>query len=108
MVTPEFRRFVTQVAEDAVGFHGDEVDLATRAHEGDKAATAELTSAYRAIAVLTGLRLRPLWLPAPDAAQEALIVLARLVESGSTTIALELPSAISTAFGRLRKPADPP
>jgi putative hemolysin len=106
MVTPEFQQFVAQLAEDAVKFRGDEADLAARAREGDQAAVAELTSAYRAIAVLTGLRLRPLWLSEPDAAQEAIIVLNHMVEVGSTTIALDLPAAIATTYGRLRRPSD--
>jgi hypothetical protein len=108
MVTPEFLQFVMQAAEEAVSFRGDEAELAARAREGDQAAVAELTRAYLAIAVLTGLRLRPLWLPEPDAAQEAIIVLGRMIEGGSTTIALEFPAAIRTAFGRLRKPTDEP
>jgi hypothetical protein len=109
MSTPaEFLQFVTEIAEDAVNFDGDEVELATRARNGEKTAVAELTSAYGAIAVLTAVRLRPRWLPAADAAQEAMIVLRRLIEDGPTTIAVELPSAIRTTFAGLRKPPDPP
>jgi hypothetical protein len=94
METPtEFLRFVTQTAEDTVQFDGDEFELAHRARNGDVTAAAELSTAYRAIAVLTAVRLRPLWLPAPDAAQEAMLVLDRLVRDGSTTIAVELPLA---------------
>ena len=97
-------QFVTQVVADALNFHGDSVALASRARDGDKNAVTELSSAYRAIAVLTALRLRPPWLPAPDAAQEATLVLDRLVKDGSTTIAVELPSAIRKAFAGLRPP----
>jgi hypothetical protein len=96
--------FVTETAEDAVKFDGDEVELARRSASGDVTAIKELSSAYRAIAVLTALRLRPLWIPAPDAAQEATLVLDRLVKDGSTTIAVELPSAIRKAFAGLRPP----
>lgn len=55
METPtDFLRFVTGTAEDAVQFDGDEFELAHRARNGDVTAVAELSSAYRAIAVLTG------------------------------------------------------
>ena len=69
-------------------------------------AIKELSSAYRAIAVLTALRLRPLWLPMPDAGQEAMLVLDRVVKDGSTTIAIDLPLAIRKMFG-LRPPDAP-
>ena len=108
METPtKFLRFVTQTAEDAVKFDGDEVELAHRARDGDVTAVKELSSAYRAIAVLTALRLRPLWLPAPDAGQEAVLVLDRLVKNGSTTIAVDLPLAIRKTFSGLRPPDAP-
>ena len=102
----DFLRFVTQAAEDAVNFDGDVVALASRARDGDKDAVAELIRAYAALAVLTGIRLRPHWLPMPDAAQEAMLVLGRLIEDGSTTIAVELPSAIGATFSGFRKPPD--
>jgi len=97
-------RFVTETTEDAVKFDGDEVELAQRARNGDMTAVKELSRGYRAIAVLTALRLRPLWLPAPDAAQEAMLVLDRLVKDGSTTIAVDLPLAIRKTFSGLRPP----
>jgi hypothetical protein len=54
METPtDFLRFVTETAEDAAQFDGDEFELAHRARNGDVTAVAELSSAYRAIAVLT-------------------------------------------------------
>src|SRR4029453_15849290 len=71
---------------------------------GDVTAVKELSSAYRAIAVLTALRLRPLWLPMPDAGQEAMLVLDRLVKDGSTTIAICLPCASRKIFAGLRPP----
>ena len=108
METPtEFLRVVIETAQDAVKFDRDEVELAHRARNGDMTAVVELSSAYRAIAVLTAVRLRPLWLPAPDAAQEAMLVLDRLVKDGSTTIAVELPLAIRKKFAGLR-PLDAP
>ena len=103
----DFLQFVTQAAEDAVNFDGDAVAMAARAQDGDRDAAEELTRAYAAIAVLTGVRLRPRWLPIPDAAQEAMLVLRRLIENGSTTIAAELPSAIGATFARLRRPDTP-
>ncbi len=103
-IPAEVLRFVTETAEDAVKFDGDEVELAQRARNGDMTAVQELSSAYRAIAVLTALRLRPLWLPAPDAVQEAMLVLDRLVKDGSTTIAVDLPLAIRKTFSGLRPP----
>jgi hypothetical protein len=101
----EFMEFVTQAAEDAVTFDGDPVALASAARGGDKDAVANIVRAYGAIAVLTGVRLRPPWLPIPDAGQEARLVLPRLIEDGSTTIAADLPSAIEATFAKLR-PAD--
>jgi hypothetical protein len=101
----EFMEFVTQAAEDAVNFDGDEVALASAARGGDKDAAANLVRAYAAIAVLMGVRLRPPWLPIPDAGQEAMLVLRRFIEDGSTSIAADLPSAIEAAFEKLR-PAD--
>ena len=100
-------QFVTQVVADALNFHGDSVALASRARDGDKDAAKELSSAYRAIAVLTAMRLRPRWLPPPDAAQEATLVLDRLVNDGSTTIAVELPLAIQKTFAGFRLPDAP-
>lgn len=108
MGTPlEFREFLADAARRAAGFDGDEVELVKRARDGDGAAVSELMSAYLALAVLTGLRLRPSWLSAPDAGQEAIIVLQRLAESGTRTIAVELPSAIQATFEGLSKPHDP-
>jgi hypothetical protein len=103
-IPAELLRFVTETGEDAIKFDGDEVELAHRARNGDVTAIRELSSAYRAIAVLTALRLRPLWLPAPDAWQEAMLVLDRLVKDGSTTIAIDLPLAIRKTFAGLRPP----
>jgi len=103
---PEFRQFVIEVAQEAVDFDGDEVELAARARNGDETAVAELMRAYAALAVLTALRLQPTWLPAPDAAQEALVALRRHVEAGSTTIAVDLPSVIQATFERLRESPD--
>jgi hypothetical protein len=107
-IPSEFLHFVTEVAEDAVNFDGDVVAMGLRARVGDKEAVAGLIRAYAAIAVLTGIRLRPLWLPVPDAAQEAMLVLRRLIEDGSTTIAAELPSAIGATFAGFRRPPDHP
>jgi hypothetical protein len=107
MDTPaDFLQFVTQAAEDAVTFDGDAVALASRARDGEEEAVVELIRAHAAIAVLTGIRMRPLWLPMPDAAQEAMLVLRRLIEDGSTIIAAELPSAIGATFAGLRQPPD--
>jgi hypothetical protein len=106
-IPAEFLRFATKTAEDAVKFDGDEVELAHRARNGDVTAIRELSSAYRAIAVLIALRLRPLWLPVPDAGQEAMLVLDRLVKDGSTTIAIDLPLAIQKTFAGLRPPDAP-
>jgi hypothetical protein len=103
----DFLQFVTKAAEDAVNFDGDAVAMAARARDGDRDAVEELTRAYAAIAVLTGVRLRPRWPPIPDAAQEAMLVLRRLIEDGSTTIAAELPSVIGATFARLRRPDTP-
>src|SRR5918994_433663 len=97
-IPAELLRFVTETAEDAVKFDGDEVELAHRARNGDVTAIKELSSAYRAIAVLTALRLRPPWLPVPDAGQQGMLVLDRLVKDGSTTIAIDLPLAIRKMF----------
>jgi hypothetical protein len=102
--SPEFMEFVIQAAEDAVNFHGDAVGLASAARGGDKDAIAYLARAYGAIAVLMGVRLRPPWLPVPDAGQEAMVVLLRLIEDGSTTIAADLPPAIEATFTKLRPP----
>jgi len=106
MVTPEYREFLNEAAQEAADFDGDEVALAAQARNGDMAAVSELIRAYAALAVLTGLRLRPTWLSAPDAGQEALIVLRRLVESGSTKIAVELPPAIHRTFEGLKHPPE--
>jgi hypothetical protein len=103
-VPADFVHFVTQAAEDAVNFDGDVVAIASAARAGDKDAIAELTRAYAAIAVLTGIGLRPPWLQLPDAAQEAMLVLRRLIDAGSTTIAAELSSAIAARFRGLRPP----
>jgi hypothetical protein len=101
----EFMEFLIQAAEDAVTFDSDAVALASAARGGDKDAAANLVRAYAAIAVLMGVRLRPPWLPIPDAGQEAMLVLRRFIEDGSTSIAADLPSAIEAAFEKLR-PAD--
>ena len=106
-ILAELLRFVTETAEDALKFDGDEAELAHRARNADVTAIKGLSSAYRAIAVLTALRLRPLWLPAPDAGQEAMLVLDRLVKHGSTTIAIDLPLAIRKKFDGLRPPDVP-
>jgi hypothetical protein len=106
-VNAPFAQFVSQAVADALSFEGDAVALASRARDGDKDAAKELSSAYRAIAVLTAMRLRPPWLPRPDAAQEATLVLDRLVKDGSTTIAVELPLAIQKTFAAFRPPDGP-
>jgi hypothetical protein len=106
VVTPGVHEFLTEAAREAADFDGDEADLAARARDGDRAAISGFTRAYAALAVLAGLRLRPTWLPAPDAGQEAMIVLKRLVECGSTTIAVELPANVQEMFEGLRKPPE--
>jgi hypothetical protein len=106
-IPAEVLRCVTETAEDAVKFDGNEVELARRARNGDVTAIKELSSAYWAIAVLTALRLRPLWLPVPDAGQEAMLVLDRLAKEGSTTIAFDLPLANRKMFAGLRPPDAP-
>jgi len=103
----EFLRFINETAEFAVKFDGDEVGLSRRARDGDLTAIKELSNAYSAIAVLTALRLRPPWLPAPDAGQEAMLVLDRLVKDGSRTIAIDLPLAIRKTFTGLGPPDAP-
>jgi hypothetical protein len=55
-IPAELLRFVTETAEDALKFDGDEAELAHRARNADVTAIKELSSAYRAIAVLTALR----------------------------------------------------
>jgi hypothetical protein len=106
-VDAPFAQFVSQAVADALSFEGDTVALASRARDGDKDAARELSSAYRAVAVLTAMRLRPPWLARPDAAQEATLVLDRLVKDGSTTIAVELPLAIQKTFAAFRPPDAP-
>jgi len=103
----EFLRFINETAEFAVKFDGDEVGLSRRTRDGDLTAIKELSNAYSAIAVLTALRLRPPWLPAPDAGQEAMLVLDRLVKDGSRTIAIDLPLAIRKTFTGLGPPDAP-
>jgi hypothetical protein len=44
---------------------------------------------------------------APDAGQEAILVLDRLVKDGSTTIAIDLPLAIRKTFAGVRPPDAP-
>jgi hypothetical protein len=58
--SPDFMEFVTLAAENAVNFDGDAVALASAARDGDKNAVENLVRAYSALAVLTGIRLRPL------------------------------------------------
>jgi hypothetical protein len=52
-IPAQLLRFVAETAGDAIKFDGDEVELACRARNGDVIAIKELSSAYRAIAVLT-------------------------------------------------------
>jgi hypothetical protein len=106
VVAPEFHEFLNEAAREAADFDGDEIELAVRARHGDRAAVSELITVYLALAVLTGLRLRPSWLAAPDAGQEAIIVFQRLVESGTRRIAVELPSAIQARFARMKQPPE--
>ena len=91
---------------DAVNFDGDVTALASRAHEGDQGAISELTRAYAALAVLTGIRLRPAWLSQEDAAQEAMLVLTGIVGLGTERIAAELPGAIEARFDALEMRSD--
>jgi hypothetical protein len=100
----DFLQFVTQAAEDAVSFDDDAAVMALRARQGDRDAVAKLTRAYAAVAVLMGIRLRPPWLSKPDAAQEAMLVLGRLVEGGSERIAAELPAAIEGTYAGMNPP----
>lgn len=90
----DFLQFVTQAVEDAVTFDGDAATMASRAREGDKDAVTELTRAYATIGVLSGIRLRPSWLP-------------RLIQEGPTAIAVELPAAIEATFAGFREPPFP-
>jgi hypothetical protein len=99
-------QFVLQAVPDALNFDGDATALASQAQEGDQAAISELTRAHAALAVLTGIRLRPSWLSKEDAAQEAMLVLRDIVEGGSERIAMELPGAIEARFAALEKPSE--
>jgi hypothetical protein len=91
---------------DALNFDGDATALASQAQEGDQDAISELTRAHAALAVLTGIRLRPTWLSKEDAAQEAMLVLRDIVEGGSERIAVELPGEIEARIAALEKPSD--
>jgi hypothetical protein len=97
-------QFVIEAVADAVNFDGDAAALASQAQEGDQGAISELTRAHAALAVLTGLHFRPAWLSKEDAAQEAILVLRRIVEDVSQRIAAELPGAIEARFAALEKP----
>ena len=97
-------QFVVETVVDAVNFDGDVTALASRAQEGDQGAISELTRAHAALAMLTGIRLRPAWLSQEDAAQEAMLVLTRIVQRGTERIAAELPAAIEARFDTLEKP----
>ncbi|HYZ13595.1 MAG TPA: hypothetical protein VFA08_08330 [Actinomycetota bacterium] len=96
-------QFVMETVVDAVNFDGDVTALASRAQEGDQGVISELTRAHAAVAVLTGICLRPSWLSQEDAAQEAILVLTGIVERGSERIAAELPGAIEARFDALEK-----
>ena len=98
-------QFVMETVVDAVNFDGD-LTVASRAQEGDQGAISELTRAFAALAVLTGILLRPAWLSKEDAAQEAMLVLMGIVKRGTKRIAAELPGAIEARFDALEKPFD--
>jgi hypothetical protein len=98
--------FVMEAVVDAVNFDGDVAALASRAQKGDQGAISEFTRVYAALAVLTGIRLRPAWLSQEDAAQEAMLVLMGIVKRGTARIAAELPGAIEAKFDALEKRAD--
>jgi hypothetical protein len=104
----EFQRYVDEMVRAALAFEGDVPTLAPRARDGDRKAVDELVRAYAALAVITGIRLRPSWLPVPDATQEAMVVLLRLIETGSTSIETELPVAVGATMAGLTKPPDEP
>jgi hypothetical protein len=99
-------QFVMETVVDAVNFDGDVTALASRAQEGDQGAVSELTRAFAALAVLTGIRLRPARLSKEDAAQEAILVLMGIVKRGTKRIAAELPGAIEARFDALEKRSD--
>jgi hypothetical protein len=100
-------QFVLHAVSDALNFDGDATALASQAHDGNQDAISELTRAHAALAVLTGIRLRPAWLLKEDAAQEAMLVLRDIVEGGSERITVELPGAIEARFAALeKKPSD--
>ncbi|MEP6665556.1 MAG: hypothetical protein ABJA81_03815 [Nocardioidaceae bacterium] len=101
---PEFLEALLDGARMAVEFDGDVVALTTRAHDGDPEALDDLVVAYWSIAALLGVRLRPIWLPPPDAAQEAVLVLQHLIEVGSSNIEADLAPAISRTFEALQRP----
>jgi hypothetical protein len=102
-------QFVIEAVADAVNFDGDAAALASQAQEGDQGAISELTRAHAALAVLTGLHFRPAWLSKEDAAQEAILVLRRIVEDVSQRIAAELPGAVEARFAlRSRSRNDQP
>lgn len=87
-----------------MNFDGDATALAPKAQEGDQDAISELTRDHAALAVLTGIRLRPAWLSEGDASQEAMLFLRSLIEAASVRIATELPGAIEGKFAELKKP----
>lgn len=100
----EFVAGLVEGTKRAVNFNGDVGALLARVRDGEEAAGQELVGAYWVLAALIGVRLRPHWLTPPDAAQEAVLVLRRLVEGGSSTIGQDLGREIAEAFGTLREP----
>jgi hypothetical protein len=97
----EFLDELLKATRSGVDFDGDVARLASRARDGDKEAVDKLMTAYWSIAILLGIRMRPSSLRIPDAAQEAVIVLQRMIRAGSTTIEVDLAPAIRRTFESL-------
>ena len=97
----EFLDDLLEATRLGVDFDGDVAHLASRARDGDQEAVDKLMTAYWSVAVLLGIRMRPTSLRIPDAAQEAVVVLQRMIRAGSTTIEVDLAPAIRRTFESL-------
>ena len=68
--------------------------LVSALRSGDESARRDVVRVHRELAVLLAIHMKPAWMTPEDAAQEGVLALDRVIDSGTARIAQDLASEI--------------
>lgn len=73
---------------------GKRETLVSALRSGDESARGDVLRVHRELAVLLAIHMKPAWMTPEDAAQEGVLALDRVIDSGTARIAQDLASEI--------------